>query len=47
MGVCSLLIPMFIKFMPHVTAQKDIIPVGKHEKLSDKENKKVIETANK
>ena len=29
MGICSLLIPLFIKFMPHVTAQKDIIPVGK------------------
>ncbi|KWW31925.1 MAG: Fucose 4-O-acetylase and related acetyltransferase [bacterium P3] len=28
MGICSLLIPLFIRYMPHVTAQKDIIPVG-------------------
>lgn len=29
MGICSLLIPFFIKYMPHVTAQKDVIPVGR------------------
>lgn len=27
MGICSLLIPFFIRFMPHVTAQKDLFPV--------------------
>lgn len=36
-GICSLFIPMFIRFMPHVTAQKDIIPVGKQKELPDKE----------
>lgn len=28
MAVCTLLIPLFKKYMPHVTAQMDIIPVG-------------------
>lgn len=27
MLICTLLIPFFKKYMPHVTAQKDIIPV--------------------
>lgn len=42
MGICSLLIPFFIKFMPHVTAQKDIIPVGKQKKLPNKERKEKL-----
>jgi len=28
MSICTLLIPFMKKYMPHVTAQKDIIPVG-------------------
>lgn len=28
MTICTILIPFFKKYMPHVTAQKDIIPVG-------------------
>lgn len=31
MSICSLLIPLFISFLPHVTAQKDIIIVGKQK----------------
>ena len=38
MGICSLLIPLFIKFMPHVTAQKDTIPVGRQKQPKDKNN---------
>ena len=33
MGICSLLIPFFIRFMPHVTAQKDVIPVGEKKNV--------------
>lgn len=31
MGICSLLIPFFIRFMPYVTAQKDILSIGEKE----------------
>ena len=31
MGMCSLFIPFFIRFMPHVTAQKDIISIGEQK----------------
>lgn len=33
MGICSLLMPFFIRFMPHVTAQKDVIPVGEKKNV--------------
>lgn len=32
MAICTALIPFFKKCMPHVTAQKDIIPTGEKEK---------------